>query len=258
MKLIFLFIIFSVKLLSQTFTIQGVVKDSISGDLLSSANVYCNELDIGVSTNDFGQFKIQSIKSGNYSLKISFIGYSSKLLNIKINSDKKVEVYLSRILIPLDHALIQGTYPKFRETAVAFSKLTAQDINLRLGTKEAVHILDGTPNAYISQQGGGSGEQRLNLRGFDQTNIAVMINGIPINNPENGQVYWSNWAGISDLIEYVHVQRGLSAIPYSISAIGGSVNFVTANSSQLNSKIRFKSEFGSYNLKKNSISFSNN
>ena len=59
-------------------------------------------------------------------------------------------------------------------------------------------ILNTTPSVYATQQGGGAGDARINIRGFNQRNIAVMINGVPQNDMENGWVYWSNWDGVGD------------------------------------------------------------
>jgi len=256
MKILLLLFI-SINLFAQNFSLSGYISDSTSGESLSLANVFIGELDLGTTSDEAGSFVFNGLPKGSYSLRISFIGYQSKIVEINLVKNTELKIDLSRISLLLDRAIIEGTYPKFRETAVAFSELTGKDINNRLGTREAINILEGTPSAYISQQGGGIGEQRLNLRGFDQTNISVMINGIPINNPENGEIYWSNWAGISDLVQYVHVQRGLSAIPYSISSIGGSVNFVTNGSTLMGSNYKIRSEFGSDNLYKTSFSFSN-
>lgn len=37
------------------------------------------------------------------------------------------------------------------------------------------------------------------MRGFQAANIGVMVNGVPVNDMEWGGVYWSNWAGLSDV-----------------------------------------------------------
>ena len=256
MKLIFFICLITTNIVAQIFSIQGVVKDSETSESLPLANIYISELNIGVTTNELGEFLFNKIKKGQYTLKVTFIGYETEVLKFKLNTDKKLEIFLTKVPILLDRTVIEGTYPKFRETAVAFSELIQNDFTVRLGAKEAINALEGIPSAYISQQGGGIGEQRLNLRGFDQTNIAVMINGVPINNPENGEIYWSNWAGIADVVNYIHVQRGLSAIPYSTSSIGGNVNIVTTGAGINQHKYRFKSEIGSYGLRKGSISFS--
>ena len=48
-------------------------------------------------------------------------------------------------------------------------------------------------------------------RGFAQENITVMINGVPVNDMENGRVYWSNWNGLGDVTSAMQVVRGLGA-----------------------------------------------
>ncbi|MCW8848394.1 MAG: TonB-dependent receptor [Melioribacteraceae bacterium] len=240
----------------QNFNISGVIKNSHTGEILPDANLFLEEIDKGTSSDKNGKFIFQSLSGGSYTLKISYIGFETKKLSIDLDIDQEIIVELVEFPIMLNNTVIEGTSPKFRETSVAFSEITSKEIEYKLGSREAVNILQETPSSYVSSQGGGIGEQRLSLRGFDQTNIAVMINGIPINNPENGQIYWSNWVGISDLVEYVQVQRGLGAIPYSIAAVGGSVNFVTVGSSANKPSYLFKEEIGAYNLFKSSLSFS--
>ena len=67
----------------------------------------------------------------------------------------------------------------------------------------------------------------LILRGFDSQNVAVMINGIPVNDMENGRVYWSNWAGLGDVTSSMQVQRGLGASKVAVPSIGGTINIIT-------------------------------
>ena len=44
---------------------------------------------------------------------------------------------------------------------------------------------------------------------------------------ENGRVYWSNWAGLTDVVSAMQVQRGLGSSPLPISSVGGTINIVT-------------------------------
>ncbi|MEF8844498.1 MAG: hypothetical protein V5A59_03415, partial [Bacteroidales bacterium] len=54
-----------------------------------------------------------------------------------------------------------------------------------------------------------------------------LINGVPVNDMENGWVYWSNWAGLSDVTRTIQVQRGLGASKLAISSVGGTINVIT-------------------------------
>jgi len=84
-----------------------------------------------------------------------------------------------------------------RKTPIALSIITSQEVQLKVGNLEFPEIMNKTPGVYATKQGGGYGDSRISLRGFDQRNTSFLINGQPVNDMENGWVYWSNWAGIN-------------------------------------------------------------
>ena len=79
--------------------------------------------------------------------------------------------------------------------------------------------MNKTPGVYATKQGGGYGDSRISLRGFDQRNTSFLINGQPVNDMENGWVYWSNWQGLTDVASGIQLQRGLG-----FSEIGSTVS----------------------------------
>ena len=113
-------------------------------------------------------------------------------------------------------------------------------------------MLNVTPSVYSTAQGGGAGDARINVRGFNQRNTAVMINGVPVNDMENGWVYWSNWAGVGDAATSIQLQRGLSAVNLATPSIGGTLNIITDPSQQAPG-YNLKQEFGSGNLLKTTM-----
>ena len=100
-------------------------------------------------------------------------------------------------------------------------------MEFRLGSQDVPMALSTTPSVYATQQGGGAGDARINVRGFNQRNVAVMINGVPQNDMENGWVYWSNWDGVADAAQSIQMQRGLSAVNLATPSIGGTINIIT-------------------------------
>ena len=116
---------------------------------------------------------------------------------------------------------------KDRKTPVAVSTIKEAQIVERLGNQEFPEILKSTPSIYTSKGGGGFGDGRVNIRGFDTSNTAVMINGVPVNDMEGGTVYWSNWAGLSDVTSAMQVQRGLGSSKLAIASVGGTINVLT-------------------------------
>ncbi|WP_313502143.1 TonB-dependent receptor [Kaistella carnis] len=116
---------------------------------------------------------------------------------------------------------------KDRKTPVAVSTIKEAQIIEKLGNQEFPEILNSTPSVYATKGGGGFGDSRINVRGFDQRNTAVMINGVPVNDMEGGAVYWSNWAGLSDVTSAMQVQRGLGSSKLAIASVGGTINILT-------------------------------
>ena len=54
------------------------------------------------------------------------------------------------------------------------------------------------PQESVFTEGkGGAGDSRVYIRGFDQENSATLINGVPVNDMENGRMFWSNWDGMT-------------------------------------------------------------
>lgn len=116
---------------------------------------------------------------------------------------------------------------KDRKTPVAVSTIKEAQIVEKLGNQEFPEILNTTPSVYATKGGGGFGDGKTVIRGFSQENIAVMVNGVPVNDMENGAVYWSNWAGLSDVTSAMQVQRGLGSSKLAIASVGGTINVLT-------------------------------
>ncbi len=116
---------------------------------------------------------------------------------------------------------------KDRKTPVAVSTIKEAQIVEKLGNQEFPEILNTTPSVYATKGGGGFGDASIRIRGFGNSNIAVMINGMPVNDMENGAVYWSNWAGLSDVTSAMQVQRGLGSSKLAIASVGGTINILT-------------------------------
>lgn len=130
------------------------------------------------------------------------------LPNITIVSDRTSKDVLARPISQIYHSQISKTY-------------TTNDLPL---------VLSELPSIYsYSQNGNGIGYSTLTMRGFDQRRIAVNINGIPQNDPEDHNVYWIDFPDMTSSVELIEVQRGAGQNTYGFAAIGGSINLITSN-----------------------------
>ena len=231
-KITFLLVVILMAIVGETFAqgvVTGTVFDAESNAPLPGANILEAKTSNGTTTDFDGKFSVK-VSNLTGTINISYVGFGSKNIAFDVtNGDQD----LGTISLDLDNSLeeivITGVLDiaKDRETPVAVSTIKASEIQEKLGSQELPEILNNTPSVYATRQGGGFGDARINIRGFDQENTAVLINGIPINDMENGAVYWSNWAGLSDVTTAMQVQRGLGSSKLAISSVGGTINVVT-------------------------------
>jgi iron complex outermembrane recepter protein len=129
----------------------------------------------------------------------------------------------------IEEVILRGVtdIAKDRKTPVAVSTIKAAQILERQGNQELVELLNTTPSVYATKGGGGFGDSQITMRGFESRNIAVMVNGMPVNDMEGGTVYFSNWTGLSDVTSTLQVQRGLGSSKLAIASVGGTMNFLT-------------------------------
>ena len=203
--------------------IKGVVIDKDTQEPLIGVSVFSDVANVGTSTNLDGMFELKVPSIGG-KLTFTYVGY--KTLESKAAANMGF-VNLSSDAIGLKDVVVTSSVAIRRKTPVAISVVGPEMLEAKLSTQEFPEILKSTPGVYATKKGGGYGDSRINMRGFENENIAVMVNGVPMNDMEWGGVYWSNWAGLSDVTRSTQVQRGLGASKVSAPSVGGSINIVT-------------------------------
>ena len=206
-------------------SIVGTITD-VDSKPLEGANIVIEGTDLGGISISDGTFSIK-VDSGQYNVVASFIGYKSftQLVDVK---DDAVSVDFSLEIDAVVLSDIEVLASRADEnTPVAYTNVGKEELEFRLGSQDVPMALSTTPSVYATQQGGGAGDARINVRGFNQRNVAVMINGVPQNDLEIGWGYWSNWDGVADAAQSIQMQRGLSAVNLATPSIGGTINIIT-------------------------------
>ena len=227
-NLLFVAVLFiSASVLGQA-KITGEVVDE-TNQPLPGASIVVKGTTNGTSTDFDGKFTLEA-EDNSGSIVISFIGFQSKEVSFSSSNAKLGTIQLQED-DSLDEIILTATsFAIDRKTPVAVSTIKSADIERKLGSQEFPEVLKSTPGVYATKSGGGFGDGRINLRGFNSENVAVMINGVPVNDMENGRVYWSNWAGLSDVTSAMQVQRGLGASKVAVPSIGGTINILSKTS----------------------------
>lgn len=192
-------------------TLKGKIVDAESNEPLIGATVSVKGSTEGSVTDIDGVFSLKITTSGT-TVEFKYLGYKTKTMKIT----QKGTVDLGTVSMEADsHVLndvvVTSSIAVARKTPVAVSSVAMDFIEEKLGTQEFPEILKSTPGVHANKDGGGYGDSEIYMRGFGNENIAVMVNGVPMNDMEWGGVYWSNWSGLTDVTRTMQTQRGLGA-----------------------------------------------
>ena len=202
----------------------GKVVEAETNEPLPGATIVVKGTSNGTISDFDGNFSIEAEEGSE--IVISFLGYQNLVAPLKNGTTYSLE---SRSNTLSEVVVTSGVIDiaKVRETPIALSTISPSEISLKTGNQEFPEIMNKTPGVYATKQGGGYGDSRISLRGFDQTNTSFLINGQPVNDMENGRVYWSNWQGLSDVASGIQIQRGLGASRLAVPSVGGTVSIFT-------------------------------
>ncbi|RSK36147.1 TonB-dependent receptor [Hymenobacter metallilatus] len=242
-----------------TYSIKGRILDKLTGEALPGATVQVvgNGVNTGAGAEENGTYIVGGLKSGTYTVRASFIGYKVLEQQVTVNGQNSTATFsLTADNATLNEVQVVGSLGVAveRSTPVAFAAVNEVKLRETLSNRDLPMILNETPGVYATQGGGGTGDSRINIRGFDQRNVAVLINGVPVNDMETGQVFWSNW-DLGDVTKSLQVQRGLSASKISVPSVGGTINVLTRGFDDKKAALA-RIETGSNNYQKYSLMLS--
>ncbi len=224
MKILLLAFLMTLSSISAFAQIRGTVVDANTREPLTGTTVIVKGTQTGASTGVDGVFTL-NVQEGTI-LLITYVGYTPQ----EVAAMNNMVIYLVPSAGELGEIVVTSgviDIAKVRETPVAVSTISPVEIAQRVGNQEFPEVMARTPGVYATKQGGGYGDSRISLRGFDQRNTSFLINGQPVNDMENGWVYWSNWQGLTDVASGIQIQRGLGASRLAVPSVGGTVSIFT-------------------------------
>lgn len=239
---------FAMGFAQQMLNCRGTVVDE-TGEPLIGVTVSVKGTSAATPTDLDGMFDLK-VPKGTKELSFTYVGYTPLTLLAQANMGVITMKPDSKML---QDVVVTQSIAKTRETPVAISELTAGEIEAKLGNQELPEVLKTTPGVWATPAGGGFGDAKINMRGFQAANVAVVVNGIPMNDMEWGGIYWSNFAGLSDVTSNMQTQRGLGASLLSAPSVGGTINITTHS---LDAKKGGKMWYGIGNDGMNNVGFS--
>lgn len=208
------------------FSIGGRIADTNGNPLVGATVVVDNTL-LGVSSGKDGSFVINRLKSGNYTLVVSYMGYDTKKVDVTVNDNVYVNIILNESSLMCEEVVVSATRASTR-MPIAQSTMDKEMVRASNTGFDVPYLLEMLPSVVATSEGGtGIGNTTLRIRGTDHTRINVTINGIPLNDAESQGVYWVDLPDFASSVDNVQVQRGVGTSTNGAAAFGATVNFQT-------------------------------
>jgi len=232
--------------------LRGVIIDAASGRPVPAATVTIVDAQQSLAADRNGEFLFKDVAEGAFGIEIRHVGYATRTLSVVPGPDVlRIEIEPTVLsgeeIVVTSHRAVRGQSP------VAFDNITQEEIRRTYHAQDVPMVLTESPGVYAySDNGNGIGYSYLFVRGFAQRRVSVLINGVPLNDPESHEVYWIDLPDLLESVEDVQLQRGVGTTLYGSNSIGGTVNLVT---DQLTGprRIVVNSGFGSYDTRKFSV-----
>ncbi len=135
-------------------------------------------------------------------------------------------------VLTLQEVTVKAAFTPEHKSPLQSTTVKAERLRQNATAQNFPELLENVPSLYATSSTGNYGDATVNMRGFKQENVAVLLNGIPISGVTSGSMYWSNWMGLSDATWAVQIQKGISRTMLSDNAVGGSINIVTASATE--------------------------
>ena len=230
-------------------TISGSVTDA-DGNTLPGANVVVEGTTLGAAATLSGGYTI-NVPDGNYTVTASVVGYKSSSATVRVSgSNASANFTLESASVALGGVEVLADRVDNTD-AIPFNEMTKADIDFRLGGRGLPKALSTLPNVYV-ENGGGWDDENVYVRGFDDRYTSYLINGVPMNDMENGNLYFSNWSVLADVASVVQVQRGAGSVNLATPSLGGVVNFMSAPAST-EPGVQVKQEAGEHQYSKTAV-----
>lgn len=199
----------------------------LGGAQITLANPATGAVMLGAVADETGTYRIQDVPPGTYVFRASFVGYAPYSVHLTLlgGEARRIDVTLEPTTLLQQEVVVTAHRGRPQLTPITFSNMPARELEEQPAMKDLPVLLATLPSTtYYSENGNGVGYSTLRIRGFDQRRIAVSINGIPQNDPEDFNVFWINFFDVQKAVDDLQVQRGAGSSFYGPAAIGAAIN----------------------------------
>lgn len=249
--LIFFLLLVTPRVVAQ-HSLQGKVTDAHSGAPLSGVSITVAGTYKGAVTDYDGRYTLSGLRSGEYTLVFSSIGYEKLEQKTNLSGNATLDIQLQPRPAMIDEVEIIATRVT-EKTPVTQTTLSGDELRKNNLGQDLPILLDQSPSVVVnSDAGNGVGYTGIRIRGNDITRTNVTINGIPVNDAESQGVFWVNMPDLVSSVSNIQIQRGVGTSTNGAGSFGATIN-INTNELRPYPFAQVSSSIGFYNTFKNTI-----
>ena len=225
-----LILIFSLLIVNNGFTQLVTITGNVSSkkEPIEFANIFIEENERGTVSDKNGFFEINRVRPGNYTLRVTYIGFKTKEIELTVNygEDISLEIEMTPLDIRGNEIVVTGT---MKEISRSKSPVPVDVFS------PEYFKMNPTPTLYDAMQNVNGVRPQLNcsvcntgdihINGLEGPYTMVLIDGMPI---MSGLSTVYGLSGIpNSMIERVEIVKGPASTLYGSEAVGGLINVIT-------------------------------
>jgi outer membrane receptor protein involved in Fe transport len=206
--------------LGQSGKISGRVTEGASGDPLPGVNIVIDGTSTGAVSDADGYYDIINVRPGVYQLRISFIGYTTKLVdNVDVNTGltTTVDVTLDESTVDLEEVIVTAETPIIQRD-ISASQRTIEAVEIQSGRYQGVN---NVLTAQVSVNEVGAFEDRPEIRGSGLDESLFLVDGVSQGDALTNQAFYQvNLDAVEEIqvltggfsAEYGNVRSGVISV----------------------------------------------
>ncbi len=210
--------------------IKGIVRDAVTGEVLPGANVMIKGTSFGAATNIDGEFKIQNLPPGNFTVFAKFIGYDEQEQDVQLSLGEQREIEFDLSFIVVEGAEVVVTAQAEGQMAAINQQLASRQIVNVVSSDRIQEMPDANaaesvgrlPGVSINRDGGEA--TSVTIRGLSEGFNTVSIDGVKVPSASDSRSVGLDFIS-PNMLDGIVLTKALTA-DMEGDATGGNVNFV--------------------------------
>ncbi len=222
---------------AQTATVKGILQDAATQKPIEDAELMLGEQKARTDAN--GKFEFKDVPYGLVSFKVS--DSDDDKLNEDYTTDaQQLNIQSAEVDLGVLFAAAANASNVSGEDIIPATGMSGDGDDDRSGasSQNVSGILTASRDVFVSTTAFVFGPLRFRLRGYDQENTAVFMNGVPMNDLETGNPSWNLFGGLNDVMRGRDINYGLQPLSFSFGALAGGTD-IDARASKQRKQVRF-------------------